>query len=61
MLLGIPMTKVVQEPGEVVYLSPGAIHYGFNRGVNINRYRNLQNMYNRKKGYKLLVQTKISK
>ena len=44
MTLGIVVTKVVQEPGDVVYLSPGAIHYGFNCGFNIHRYGNLLNI-----------------
>ncbi|KAK3928796.1 Lysine-specific demethylase 4D [Frankliniella fusca] len=33
---GIPVHTIVQRPGEIVYLLPNAVHWGFNVGWNVN-------------------------
>ncbi|KAK3907523.1 Lysine-specific demethylase 4D [Frankliniella fusca] len=37
---GIPVSTIVQKPGDIVYLLPNTIHFGFNVGMNLNEAMN---------------------
>ncbi len=40
---GIPTSRVVQRPGDMVITAPGAFHFGYNTGWNVAEATNFAN------------------